>query len=200
MKYLLLVLSTFIWQLSIAQSDSIMKKFESRKNNINHNGMIVLSTWAGANIIGSAVGYGLTNSYEEKQFHLMNGAWGVINLSIGLPGLLSKTKPSASLYEVQKNQTKTEKIFLANAILDVVYITGGFYVKEYSNNQTDIKQQQRFNGFGNSIILQGLGLMAFDVTMTILNNRNRKKHLDPFLKKASISFTGNFIKLGYRFN
>lgn len=200
MKYLLLILTFVIWQLSIAQSDSIMKQFESHKNNINHNGMIVLSTWAGANIVGSAIGYGLTNSYEEKQFYLMNGAWGVINLSIGLPGLLSKTKPSTSIYEVQKNQTKTEKIFLANAILDVVYITGGFYVKEYAKNQTDSKQQQRFNGFGNSIILQGAGLMAFDVTMTILNNRNRKKHLDPFLKKTSISFTGNFIKLGYRFN
>ena len=200
MKYLLLILTPFIWHLSFAQSDSIMKQFESRKNKINHNGMIVLSSWAGANIIGSAVGYGLTNSYEEQQFYLMNGAWGIVNLSIGLPGLLSKTKPSASIYELQKNQTKTEKIFLANAVLDVVYITGGFYLKEYANNQTDIKQQQRFNGFGNSIILQGAGLMVFDVTMTILNNRNRKKYLDPFLKKASISFTGNFIKLGYRFN
>ena len=94
MKYLLLILTPFIWHLSFAQSDSIMKQFESRKNKINHNGMIVLSSWAGANIIGSAVGYGLTNSYEEQQFYLMNGAWGIVNLSIGLPGLLSKTKPS----------------------------------------------------------------------------------------------------------
>ena len=200
MKYLLFIFTSFIWQISIAQTDSIIKQFESRKNNINHNGMIVLSTWAGANIVGSAIGYGLTNSYEEQQFYLMNGAWGIVNLSIGLPGLFSKTKPSASIYDLQKNQTTTEKIFLANAVLDVVYITGGFYVKEYANNQTDIKQQQRFNGFGNSIILQGAGLMVFDVAMTILNNRNRKKHLDPFLKKASISFTGNFIKLGYRFH
>lgn len=200
MKYLLLILTSFIWRLSIAQTDSIMKQFESRKNKINHNGMIVLSAWAGANIVGSAIGYGLTSSYEEKQFYLMNGAWGVINLSIGLPGVLSKTKPSASIYEVQKNQTNTEKIFLANALLDVLYVSGGFYLKEYANNQTDIKQQQRFNGFGNSIILQGAGLLTFDITMTILNNRNRKKHLDPFLKKASISFTGNYIKLGYRFN
>jgi hypothetical protein len=74
------------------------------------------------------------------------------------------------------------------------------YLKEYSKNQTDIKKQERFNGFGNSVIIQGAGLMIFDLAMTILNNRNRKKHLDPFLKKASISFSGNYIKLGYRFN
>ena len=200
MKYLLLILTSFICLISIAQTDSIIKQFEGRKNNLNHNGMIVLSCWASANIVESAVGYGLTNSFEEKQFHLMNGAWGVINLSIGLPGVFAKSKPSKNSYELEKSQTKVEKIFLANALLDVLYVSGGFYLKEYANNQTDIKQQQRFNGFGNSIILQGAGLMAFDIAMTILNNKNRKKHLDPFLKKTSISFSGNYIKLGYRFN
>jgi hypothetical protein len=162
--------------------------------------MIVLSSWAGANIIGSGVGYALTNSYEEKEFYLMNGAWGIINLGIALPGLLSKVKPTPTLYDLQKNQTKIEKLFLANAILDVAYISGGFYLKEYGNNQTDIKKQQMYHGFGNSVIIQGAGLMVFDMAMTILNNRNRKKHLDPFLKKASVSFSGNFVKLGYRFN
>jgi hypothetical protein len=200
MKFLILIASSLSYLFSTAQTDSIIKQFDGRKNIINHNGMIVLSSWAGANIVGNAIGYGLTNGYEEKEFYIMNEAWGVINLGIALPALLSKAKPSASVYELEKNQTKTEKIFLANAILDVVYITGGFYLKEYANNQTDIKQRQRFNGFGNSIIMQGAGLMAFDIAMTILNNRNQKKHLDPFLKKASISFSGNFIKLGYRFN
>lgn len=104
------------------------------------------------------------------------------------------------MYDLQKSQTQAEKLFLANAILDVVYISGGFYMKEFASNQTDIKKQERFNGFGNSVIIQGAGLMAFDLIMTILNNRNRKKHLDPFLKKASISFTGNYIKLGYSLN
>lgn len=201
MKYLLFIFTSFIWQISFAQTDPvIIKQFESRKNNINHNGMIILSSWAGANIIGNAIGYGLTNSYEEKQFYLMNSTWGIINLSIGLPGVLAKSKPSINSYELQKSQTKVEKIFLANALLDVLYVSSGFYLKEYAHNQTDINKQQRFNGFGNSIILQGAGLMAFDIAMTILNNRNRKKHLDPFLKKVSISFSGNFIKLGYRFN
>jgi len=200
MKYLLLVLTSVLLQLSIAQTDSIIKQFDSKKNNLNHTGMIVLSSWAGANIVGSGIGYATTKSNEEKEFYLMNGAWGVINLGIALPGLLAKTKPTPTIYDLQKNQTKIEKLFLANAILDVVYVSGGVYLKEYAHNQTEIKKQERFNGYGNSIIVQGAGLLIFDMAMTLLNNSNRKKHLDPFLKKASISFTGNNLKLSYRFN
>lgn len=200
MKYIFSSIFILVCTLSNAQTDSIIKQFDSRKNKLNHNGMIVLSSWAGVNIVGSGIGYALTKSEEEKNFHLMNASWGIVNLGIALPGLLAKEKTSATIYDLQKSQTQAEKLFLANAILDVVYISGGFYMKEYASNQTDIKKQERFNGFGNSVIIQGAGLMAFDLAMTILNNRNRKKHLDPFLKNASISFTGNYIKLGYRFN
>lgn len=200
MKFLVIIIAFLSLKNSIAQSDSIIKQFDNRKNNLNKTGMIVLSSWAGANIVGSGIGYALTTSNEEKEFHLMNGSWGIINLGIALPGLLAKKKTSATMYDLQKSQTKIEKIFLANTILDVAYISGGFYLKEYSENQTDIKKQERFNGFGNSIILQGAGLMVFDMVMTILNNRHRKKHLDPFLKKASICFTGTNLRLGYRFN
>jgi hypothetical protein len=200
MKYLLLFTLTLLLKLSFAQTDSIIKQFDYRKNTINHNGMIVLTSWASVNIIGSGAAYSLTKSNEEKEFHLMNASWGIVNLGIALPGLLAKQKTSATIYDLQKNQTKIEKLFLANAILDVAYISGGFYLKEYSKNQPDIKKQERFNGFGNSVIIQGTGLIVFDLAMTILNNGNRKKHLDPFLKKTSISFTGNYVKLGYRFN
>jgi len=200
MKYIFLSLFLSVQFFAQSQNDSIIKQFDSKKNKINHNGMIVLSSWAGANIVGSGIGYALTTREEEKNFHLMNASWGVINLAIALPGLLAKEKTSATIYDLQKSQTQIEKLFLANALLDVVYMSGGFYMKSYASNQTDIKKQERFDGFGNSVIIQGAGLMAFDLAMTILNNRNRKKHLDPFLKKASVSFTGNYIKLGYRFN
>jgi hypothetical protein len=157
MKYILFISLCFSLTCIIGQNDSITKQFDERKNRLNHNGMIVLTSWAGANIAGSAAGYALTNSYEEKQFYIMNGAWGVINLGIALPGLLSKQKSTTSIYELQKNQTKLEKLFLANAILDVVYITGGFYLKEYGSHQEDTKKQHMYNGFGNSVIIQGAG-------------------------------------------
>lgn len=199
MKYVIIAILFLTVIVSNAQNDSCLNAFVLTKNSLNHKGIFVLSSWAGITIAGSATGYALTNSYEEKQFYMMNGAWGIINLGIALPALLSKPKAYSSLYQTQKDQTKTEKIFLANALLDVVYITGGVALYQYAENQTDRKQQQ-FRGYGNAIILQGAGLLIFDTAMTLLNNKNRKQRLDNILKNARISFTGNTVKLGYTFN
>jgi MFS family permease len=199
MKSICLIIAALAFHSSFSQTETIIKDFDQKKNDLNRNGMIVLGSWAGASVIGSAVGYGLTDSNEEKEFFIMNGAWGLINLSLALPSLLSKAKPSTTFFELQRNQTRMEKIFLANAMLDVAYITGGFYLKELASNQTNSKDQERFNGFGNAVIIQGAGLMVFDIAMTLLSTRNRKKNLDPFLKNATFSFSGNSIRLGYRF-
>ena len=201
MKNLLLIafLASFTPAVSQTETETFINDFDSRKNKLQHDGMVVLGSWASANIIGSAIGYGLSTGNEEKEFYIMNGSWGLINLGLALPALLTKPKPTASLYDLQRNQTKFEKIFLANAVLDVAYIAGGFYLKEYASNQSALKDQERFNGFGNAIILQGAGLMAFDIAMTLLTAKNRRTHLDPFLKKTYFSFSGNSLRLGYRF-
>lgn len=199
MKHLLIFLCCLYGIIAFAQNDTLIRQFDTKRYQLNKKGMIVLSSWGGATIAGSAAGYALTNSYEEKQFYLMNGAWGLINLGIALPGALASQKNSTSVYEMQKTQTRMEKIFLANSMLDVAYIAGGVALKQYSYNQAEVKKQQQLNGFGNAVIIQGAGLLIFDSFMTMLNNRNRKQHLDPILKKASISFTGNYFRLGYRF-
>jgi MFS family permease len=201
MKQVLLIafFANIIPALSQTETEVFVNDFDNRKNKLQHDGMVVLGSWASANIIGSAIGYGLSSSNEEKEFYIMNGSWGLVNLGLALPALLIKTKPTTSLYDLQKNQTKMEKIFLANAVLDVAYITGGFYLKEYASNQATLKDQERFNAFGNAIILQGVGLIVFDIAMTLLTTKNRRTHLYPFLKKTYFSFSGNSLQLGYRF-
>lgn len=199
MKHIVLLACLFCSMAAFTQTDTLIRHFDSKRYALNKKGMVVLSSWGGATIAGSVAGYALTDSYEEKQFYLMNGAWGLINLGIALPGALASPKSSGSIHEMQKTQTKMEKIFLANAMLDVAYVAGGVALKQYGYNQTDVKKQQQFNGFGNAVILQGAGLLIFDSFMTMLNNRNRKRNLDSILKKASISFTGNYFRLGYRF-
>lgn len=195
--YITVILFIFSFTKSFGQLDSGLVSFESRQQKINHKGMIVLSSWGGASLVSGAIGYGVSEKFEAKQFHLMNAAWGAVNLGIALPSLFNKPTKSSSVFDLQKKQTTYEKLFLANAILDVVYISGGAYLTQLSKNQSDLKLSQRLNGYGNSIIIQGAGLLIFDSFMTIIHNKNRKQGLDPILKKAQISFSGNAIYLKY---
>ena len=110
--------------------------FEKRKNNLNHKGMIVLSSWALANIAGSAVGYGLTNSFEEKQFYIMNGTWGLINLGIGFQighsYFCSKTdsvSDSDWLEEIITFEIKTLLMYISFNFSSLVLITSTEFIK-----------------------------------------------------------------------
>ena len=181
-----------------AQSGQSLKDFADKRYQLSQRGMVVLTSWASINIVSGA-GYFASNSPEEKYFYAMNAGWGLINLGIALPSLLAKNKEYNSKIALLSDHTKTEKIFLANAFLDVTYITAGFLFKEVAKNQTSINDKNLFAGFGNSFILQGSALLAFDFAMTYLNVKLRKKHLDPLLNNVSISINSNGIGIKYSF-
>jgi hypothetical protein len=64
----------------------------------------------------------------------------------------------------------------------VVYIGTGFLLKHLSTNS--LNKQDLLKGYGNSVILQGGFLMAFDFIMWRIQRSNR---LD-FLQNAEFSF------------
>lgn len=194
-----IILVLIVFKIS-AQSDSLLKNFDDSRNHKTHQAMIVLTSWAGGNIGASVAGFVLTNSYEEKQFYIMNGAWGAINMCFALPGLVSKPKPTGTWYDVQKHQTNVEKLFLANAALDLAYIMRGTYYLEKAKSEVDPLLEKRDRGFGNAIVIQGAGLFIFDLAMTFVHNRHRKKQLDPIFKNTSLNFSGNTVGLIYRIN
>lgn len=182
-----------------AQKDSVLNDFTLSKHKLNRRGMVVLSYWGGANLVAGGAGYFASTNYESKSFYGMTSAWGLINLSIGLPGALSNKIKKQSLFQLQKEQTKVEKIYLSNLMFDLLYISGGAFCKEYAINQTRQRNYQMFNGFGDAILVQGIALLAFDTSMLLLNNRNRKKHLDPFLEHAQICIGPGAFRLRYQF-
>ncbi len=183
-----------------SQQDSLLHDFTLKKHTLNRRGMIVLSYWGAANIAAGAAGYAATKSYEEQNFYGMTTAWGLINFGIGLPGALSKKTKRLSLFQLQHEQTKTEKIYLSNAMFDLLYIAGGAYLKEYAKNQPSVRKEQQFNGFGNAVLIQGAGLLLFDTGMLWLNNRNRKKYLDRYLLNTRVCFSPTAVRISYRFN
>ncbi|MFW5728036.1 MAG: DUF6992 family protein [Spirochaetota bacterium] len=54
-------------------------------------------------------------------------------------------------------------------VLPVGYVMAGFFLREYAETQ----EEPRFAGWGNSLILQGSFLFAFDVVPAVILSRNR---------------------------
>jgi hypothetical protein len=175
-----------------------LDNYSQKSHDLNHNGMIVLTSWASANILSGA-NYFITRSEEEKYFYGMNAVWGAVNLSIAIPGLLGKKQTFINKKELLKDQLKTEKIFAINGALDVLYIGMGIGLNEVANNQSDIHKHAMFRGFGNSFIMQGTGLLVFDISMWSLNRMNRKKHLTGILQDPEISLRPSGFDLRWKF-
>ena len=177
-----------------AQDAILLEDYVEKKHDLKNSGMIVLTTWASANIVSGAACFS-TKSQEEKYFYGMNFGWGVVNLAIAIPSLSSKKKQYKSKFKLLEDQRKIEKVFFINAGLDLVYVAGGFALKEVAKNQTDNNKKAMFSGFGNSIILQGAALFALDISMTSLHKRNHKKYLNKIIENTEIGLGPSQLKL-----
>lgn len=155
-----------------------LKNFNEQQNKITKIGMTTLGSWSLASIAWGVSGYNNSNE-TYKYFSQMNVSWGIINVSLALPGYLKARKAGNLEYIFSKTyleQTKIEKIFSFNTALDVAYITGGLLLKERA--KWDIGNQARWTGFGNAILMQGSFLFAFDLAMAAVHSHHRKKILD----------------------
>ncbi len=162
------------------------------------NSMLVLGTWATANIAVGAIGMSRSQG-EQRAFHQMNLGWGVVNLGLAASGWWTATHsdPAAfDLYNTTLQHHKLQKIFLFNAGLDVGYMTAGFWLQERA--KTTVKRPERLRGFGKSLVLQGAFLFAFDVG-AVIYHQQLEKDLKPFLQNTSLGFDGQSVGLVWRF-
>ncbi|MGB3180541.1 MAG: hypothetical protein WBB45_04085 [Cyclobacteriaceae bacterium] len=167
----LFLLASF--QLVMAQSlTPAGESFNERRLQITRTGMLVLGGWAIANLAGNPLlGRGATGT--DKYFYQMNTYWNVVNLGLagfGYYGAATADPGSFTLAETMREQFGIEKLLLVNAGLDVAYIAGGYYLRE----RGDRLDEDRWRGYGRSLILQGGFLLAFDaVLFYILNNHGK---------------------------
>ncbi len=168
-----------------------LASFNEARNTLNKNGMLVLGSWALANI---ATG-GIQTFREEGSrtyFHQMNAAWNVVNLAIagfGYYGAVT-ADTALTLYKSISEQQSIESILLFNAGLDLAYMAGGAWLIEKAR---DNKRQDRLKGYGQSIILQGGFLLVFDAALYWMHCSNHDQ-LRQILE--SITFDGQ--QLGIR--
>jgi hypothetical protein len=154
---------------------TILRNTHEKQVQLTRNGMISLNTWAGVNLIGSGIGWGLTNG-QQKYFHQMNVMWNVVNVGIAIPGLLGTKKmarESVTFSKVAQRQNKLENVYLFNAGLDVGYMATGWALFNFGNTKTG-EMRLRFRGYGQSLVLQGGYLFVYDMIMFALLKRTGK--------------------------
>jgi hypothetical protein len=179
-----------------AQSSTALLHFNQKRIQTNKIGMITLASWALMNISTGAIAARQATG-SNKHFHQMNAYWNVVNLALaGFSYYGSATADPATfdLFSSVNEHYGMEKILLLNAGLDAAYIATGLYLTERAKNS--ITHADRFKGFGQSVMLQGGFLLAFDVVMYFIHN----SHV-PLLRDVlgNISFTGSTLAMVIRF-
>lgn len=159
------------------------------------DGMMVLGSWAVLNLT-SGLYLRANRQGVDRSFHEMNALWNTVNLGIAGAGFLAamrleQPESAAGLMQLQHD---LDKVLLFNAGLDLAYIAAGFWMIERS--KTVGKQNDRWRGYGQSVILQGAALFAFDVLMVVLHpeaNSVSQLHLG-FVPGAA-----DFLRMSYTF-
>jgi len=171
-----------------------LTEFNSERLKLDQNLMIGLTSWSLSNVAVSSYGWATTEN-DVKYFHQMNVMWSGVNLALAIPGYFKARKAdptSFSFAQTWKEQLKTEKIFLFNTALDLVYMGSGLLLRQRA--QLDDVNYYRFRGFGNSLLLQGGFLFLFDLTATLLHTKHRNDKLNGFLEKVEMSDNGLGLK------
>jgi hypothetical protein len=193
MKRKLLVSCILFSQLLTAQA---LVQFNKERIQLDKRLMVGLGSWASTNFIVSGIGWATVPSGEAHYFHQMNVMWNTVNIGLAVPGYLKAKKANSALTfaETIRTQHQTEKIFLINSGLDIGYMAGGLLLR--SEAKTNISKQDQFNGYGNSMLMQGGFLFVFDLTAYILHNGHSKKSLDKMMNSVEMSSSG----LGLQWN
>ncbi len=200
MKYLFLILIiTLNCEKSNAQEDtlrSLISEIQLRQSNISKVTMISLNSWAVGNITyGTIANFNSTG--EAKYFHQMNAIWNVVNLGIGIPGIIGayKKKSPMSFQEVNNYQHRLEKVYFVNAGLDVAYITSGLALRVFGKGKpTDVRH--RLQGYGNALMMQGGYLLIHDIAAILMYKTNTRL-LNKAWGNVQLSFNGFNLKLQF---
>ncbi|MCA2981277.1 MAG: hypothetical protein INH41_02695 [Myxococcaceae bacterium] len=141
-----------------------------RRLQTNRVAMLVLGTWAVANIGVGAVGFGLERDERVRWLHLGNASWNVVNLALAIAGLAADWRKDPASFDAKQSleaSNTQEKILLVNAGLDVAYLAAGAFLWQRGEATAD----RSLLGFGQALLLQGGFLLLFDTMLAIVNGR-----------------------------
>jgi len=164
-----------------SQNIKSIQPFEVSRQEINKTGMIVLGSWAIGNIVVGTYGNFKSNG-QTKYFHQFNAMWNVVNLGIAAFGYFNAAGSdpnSMTATQILKEYNSLQNFLQLNAGLDVAYMVTGLYLKERAKNSPNA---DRLRGYGNSLLLQGGFLLAFDLTLYFIHQNNASINIYPHLE------------------
>jgi hypothetical protein len=175
----LIVCSLLVLTISaVSAHDAEIREYTIRRDRVTATAMGVLGSWSIANM---AVGTTRSLTADDPQraaFHQMNAGWNIVNAALAIPGFIGARRnlsdpPALTLSESLTEQNRLEDTLLFNAGIDFAYIATGFYLVERSRRGE--ADAARFTGFGRSLMLQGGFLLAFDLTVYLLQRRTGRE-------------------------
>jgi hypothetical protein len=170
---------------AMAQHDRNIQK----SHQVVLHGTNILAGWSVANIATSGVWLALgSDDAYTKDYHLMNLGWNTVNASIAYWSWISSSKfTSKTTIEQLRYLKRVEQAYLVNVGLDLIYISGGWWMRQQIHHQLDLK------AMGDAVILNGAFLMAYDLAMFAwLRNSNSPIYASavclPGISKISLSW------------
>ncbi len=159
--------------------------------------MIGLGTWAASNFALSGYSWATAANEQTKYFHQMNVMWNTVNLALAVPGYCRAKNTNLGLNDLQtwEAQKKTQKIFLINSAFDLAYMASGFALRQQVNS--DPTKQAQFQGYGNSLLLQGGFLLLFDLSAYLIHQHHGSALHKPSLSNLQLSTSGMGLKLQF---
>ncbi|MEO8069739.1 MAG: hypothetical protein ABI599_18730 [Flavobacteriales bacterium] len=180
---------------SKAQDLALYDNYNTERERITANSMLVLGGWAIGNMAVGAFGALTTPAgTEANYFHQMNIYWNVVNLGIALPAYVGARKHRdrpLSIAGTFDKQRSVENIYLINVALDVAYTGAGSWMRE-SGNDFEGKRGEVLSGFGNSLMLQGGFLLVYDLINYTVHTQHWKKHRGKLWEQ--LQFNGTSIQ------
>lgn len=177
--------------------DSLLLEVNQQRLQINKTAMWVLGSWAVGNMATSGILRSQTSG-STRYFHEMNVFWNVVNLGLAGGSLYAtyRADPGGfTLWQSLGEQESIEKLLLFNAGLDVGYIMTGAYLMERSRRATN--RPERLKGYGQSLLLQGGFLLAFDLTFYLIQHKVTNPTLQQLIQGLSVTPQGMGLNLTF---
>ena len=122
--------------------------------------MVILGSWAGANLIGGTTGALLAETPEGRTFHASNALWNTVNLGLAVGGALGwkKRATAPDLETLRKRHRGLRTALAVNIGLDVLYVASGVALWAVGGESNGVPLQP----MGQALALQGGFLLGFD--------------------------------------